>query len=472
MFVLAVVFADTHPASAHEMYTTTAQQARETGTMEAMRDFVLHVKEHREQLRNYDDHAEFRNVMRTDDGTWKSGNTYIIAVNSGEFGGRTKAGEVISFHAQHPGATDKSLRNIKIFEELMIKLEGAGGEAVCVEDPSENHGNHICAVETTITNQFGVRNTLISVAGFHHELGEEGDHKVVCPDFGPQYFREPGTDSNGESFTRVSAGMLDMAADRETLVNYVKTVDEHITEQIKQVTESPQYAELEGSPTRQGGLITTRLVQLRPCWRQEPWRSESIYFVMFRHAAGKRYSVFNGLNPALKDSTLIAYDGCVDVDQLVVQKSGEQDEDDRFVEYYWSNPVKDDDVVLDEDGNPIPGLSPGTSLKVSYVLPTNFGGAIRANFVIVSGIYPEDRKRYVPESGMCHPIPDNLSAFARDQLHRYPGPAKDDGGCAIASGDQGNMKIAGFNLFLLTVVLFSAIWGKSRSGGKFWTSKL
>lgn len=90
MLVLAVVFADTHPASAHEMYTTTAQQARETGTMEAMRDFVLHVKEHREQLRNYDDHAEFRNVMRTDDGTWKSGNTYIIAVNSGEFGGLTK----------------------------------------------------------------------------------------------------------------------------------------------------------------------------------------------------------------------------------------------------------------------------------------------------------------------------------------------------------------------------------------------
>ena len=436
------------------------------GTMEDMKNFVLHVKEHRELIRNYDEHAEFRNNMRTDDGEWKSGTTYIIAVNSGEFRGSTKAGEVISFHAQHPGATDKSLRNIKIFEELMMKIEQPGEEAVCVQDETGKHGNHICAVETTITNQFGAESTTISVAGFHHELGEEGDAKVECPDFD---FNESEEHANGESFTRVSAGMLDMTSDKETLKNYVKTVEEHITKEIEKVVAAPLYATLPEAQKR--GLVTTRLVQLRPCWRQEPWKSGSIYFVMFRHA-GKRYSVFNGLSPALKDSTLSVYDGCVDVDRLVAQKLEEQDEDDRFVEYYWSNPVKDDDVVLDEDGNPIPGLSPGTSLKVSWILPTNFGGATRANFVIVSGIYPEDEKRYVPEGGMCHPIPDNLSAFARDQLHRYPGPAKDDGGCAIASGDQGNMKIAGFNLFLLTVVLFSAIWGKSRSGGKFWISKL
>ena len=82
MLVLAIVFGNTYSTFAHDgsMYTTTAQQASETDTMEAMMDFVLHVKEHREQLRGYDEHAKFRNDMRTDNGVWKSGNTYIITV--------------------------------------------------------------------------------------------------------------------------------------------------------------------------------------------------------------------------------------------------------------------------------------------------------------------------------------------------------------------------------------------------------
>ena len=134
----------------------------------------------------------------------------------------------------------------------------------------------------------------------------------------------------------------------------------------------------------------------------------------------------------------------------------DQDEDGPFCRILWSNPVKYDDVVLDEDENPIPGLSPtGTSLEGGYVLPTNFGGATRANFVIGSGIYPEEYKNLTfPRAGCVIPSLITYQSFARDQLHRYPGTAKDDGGCAIASGNQGNMKIAGFNLFLLTAVLF------------------
>lgn len=54
MLVLTVVFGDTHPASADEMYTTTAQEASEMDTMEAMRNFVLNVKEHAERLRAED----------------------------------------------------------------------------------------------------------------------------------------------------------------------------------------------------------------------------------------------------------------------------------------------------------------------------------------------------------------------------------------------------------------------------------
>ena len=475
MFVLAVAFGDTRSTSAHEMYTTTAQEAS-MGTMEDMRNFVRHVKEHRELLRSYDEHAEFRNAMRTNDGEWKSGTTYVITVNQRASGIQNlRAGEVISFHADQDLALDGSLRGIGVFERLMTEVEKSGQQPACVVDETGEHGNHICAVQTTLTSQTGARNTVYTVAGFDHEPDDVKFDKALaaCPDLGPQYFNESGTDSNEESFTRVSAGTLDMAADRETLKNYVKTVEEHISTEIKSFREflrerNPGYDQLVPEEV-QRGHITARLARLRTCWRQETWNSGSIYFVLFRHA-GKRYSVFNGLSPTLKDSTLNLYDGCVDVDQLIIQSLEEQDENNRFFEYYWSNPVKDDDI-FDEDGNRIQGLSPGTSVKVGYVLPTTFGGETKANFVILSGIYPEDKEYYEPEGGTCHPIPDNLSALARDQLHKYPVPErykyKDDGGCAIASGDRSNLKVAGFNLFLLTVVLFSAILGRSRSGEKF-----
>ena len=481
MLVLVFVLTGTHSASAHDgggMYTTTAQQASE-GDRDAMRDFVLHVKEHREQIRDYDEHAEFRNAMRTNDGTWKSGATYVIVVNRASGGLlNLRAGEVISFHAEHNTALDGSLRNIGIFDRLMMEVEQSGGQPACVRDDSGVYGNHICAVETTITSQTGAQNIVYTVAGFDHEPDDVDFSKALdaCRDLGPQYFSDPGTDSGGESFTRANAQMLDMAADEETLVNYVKTVEEHITNEINHFrTAFPGYDNL--TDQQQRGAVTGRLVRLRPCWREETWKSGSIYFVMFRYE-GKRYSVFNGLSPALKDSTLSVYDGCVDVDQIITQKLEEEDENNRFVEYYWSNPVKTNDKVQDEDENPIPGLSPGTSLKMSYVLQTTFGGATRANFVIVSGIYPEDREQYVPEGEMCQPIPETLSASAREHLHKYPVPEqykyqeKDDGGCAIVSGNQNNIKVAGFNLFLFALVLFSAILGRSRLGGKFWTSKL
>ena len=485
--VVTFTFADTRPVSAG--HGVTAQQASEMNTEQAMRDFVLHVKEHREQLRTYDEHAEFRNAMRTDDGTWKSSSTYVIIVNRTSSGLQNlRAGEVISFHAEHDDALDESLRHIGIFERLMTKVEGTegeGGQAVCVQPQNEEekkYGNHICAVQTTI-RQTGTQNIVITVAGFNHELDDADDSKALeaCSNPPPEYFDAPGTDSDGETFTRVSAGELDMASDKESLKNYVKTVEEHIIGEINIFRDFlgtiPGYDQM-FSEREQRGHITGRLVRLRRCWREPTWKSESIYFVIFRHEGGKRYSVFNGLSPALKDSTLELYDGCVDVDQLIVKALDEQDEDNRFFEYYWSDPAKTDDKVQDEDGNPIPGLSPGTSVKVGYVLPTTFGGATEGNFVILSGIYPEgDKDYYIPEGGMCQPIPENLSADAREHLNEYPVPEQykykddDDGGCAIVSGNQSNMKIAGFNLFLLTLVLFFASLGKSRSGGKFWTSK-
>ena len=174
MLVLTTVFGDTHPASADEMYTTTAQEASEMDTMEAMRNFVLNVKEHSEKLRADNEHAEFRAEMRTDDGVWKSGTTYIITVNTKTEGLRRtfEAGELVNFHAEHPAASNGSLKHIGIFQELITEVERAGGEARCIQDDSGKYGNHICAVRTVLTGGGGASIPVISVAGFHHELSE------------------------------------------------------------------------------------------------------------------------------------------------------------------------------------------------------------------------------------------------------------------------------------------------------------
>ena len=113
MLVFSVLGGGTHLAFAHD----SAQDARDEGTEEAMLHFLLHTKEHWEQLSESDEHSEFRAALRTDDGVWKSGDTYIIRANRERPG--LKAGESITFHAGHPTATDGSLRHMPVFEELM-----------------------------------------------------------------------------------------------------------------------------------------------------------------------------------------------------------------------------------------------------------------------------------------------------------------------------------------------------------------
>ena len=462
VFVLA--FADMRPAFAD--HGVTAQQASEMDTMQAMKDFVLHVKAHREAIRTDDGHAEFRDAMRTDGTPWKHGNTYVIAVNPGRTAGDYLAGDIVTFHAEHPLATDKSLRGIEIFSELMTKvlMLGEGEEAACVEDETGRYGNHICAATTTVTSEAGIPNDTISVVGFHHEADEASAEKIQCPDLGDEYFGEPGTGPDGERFTRTRANTV---TDRESLENYLRTVEEMISNRIEQIKMDPRYGQL--GPIQQRAFITQGLVLSRPCWRKEPWTSGSIYFYLIRYVPGegaaKQFGIFNGLSAQFEDTTLLLYDGCIDVGQTVFQIL--QENPDGFLEYYWSNPVKDDDRVVDASGNPIRGLSPGTSVKLGYFLTTTFGGEVRSSFVIGSGIYPEDQEYYVPESGMCQDIPDYLSQTARNNLDKFPkAPKDDDGGCAIASGNQGNLKVAGLNMLLLAAVLFLAVSRRSRSGGK------
>ncbi len=264
-----------------------------------------------------------------------------------------------------------------------------------------------------------------------------------------------------------------MVTDRDSLVDYIKTVDEHITDEAKKIKDRLPPGLSQG---QQVGGILAELTRLRPCWREEggPWKSEEIYFYLVRYSP-KQFGIFNGLNAGLENVSLRSlYDGCVDIGQTVRDMLDQEGVDDAFLEYYWSDPRRNDDLVVDDSGNPIRGLSPGTSVKLGYFLETDFGGVFPSNHVLGSGIHP-DQEYYVPEGGMCQDIPDDLSEFARGYLGEFPDfmelQKDDDGECAIASSEEVNLKVAGFNLLLMAAVMFFGAFGKKRLGGKLRTWK-
>ncbi len=438
-FFCVIVFSAAPPVLAHD--GVTAEEAS-AGDMDDMRDFLLHLKRHREQRVTSDEgRIEFRNALRNNNGVWRHGDTYVITVNKSTGGEATgdsfQSGDIILFHGKHPEALSASLRGLPIFEELMTEVEGAGGEVVCVQDdrPGKS-GRHICAVEDSDTGEAG--DSFIHVGGFDHEL-READHSkslAACPD------------PSGKGW--LSA---DMVNDEPSLERYLKGVNQHITEEFAKVSHS------------RGRLPLARMVQLMPCWREPPWQSGSIYFYIIIYT-DKQYGIFNGLTPQFQDTSLILIDeNNLNVGQAV--RGIVEEKNEGFLTYLWDNPdvsgdeivceetgfvpgtspenEEDEEVFCEEVGNPIPGRSPGTSVKRGYFLRTDFGIGGTTDYVLGSGIYPKSQEG---------------------------GGSGGGGGCAIAGGGGNELGVAALNLFLITAALFLATLGKSRPGAKFLTRDL
>ncbi|MCY4378427.1 MAG: hypothetical protein OXC39_01185 [Candidatus Dadabacteria bacterium] len=453
-FFCIIVFSAAPPASAHDGIN--AEEAS-TGDMEDMKDFLLHLKRHRAQRVTSDEgRIEFRNAMRNNNGVWRHGDTYVITVNKSGDGAVTgdsfQSGDIILFHGKHPGALSASLRGIPVFRRLMERVEEAGDEVVCVQDDRPGRGGgHICAVEDSDTGEAG--DSFIHVGGFDHEVSDVSFDKIQCPNLGPEYFGKSATrllpNGEEEEFTRTNA---DMVVDEESLKNYLKTVDEHITEEFAKVSHS------------RGRLPLARMVQLMPCWREPPWQSGSIYFYIIIYT-DKQYGIFNGLTPQFQDTSLILIDeNNLNVGQEVREIVEEQNEG--FLTYLWDDPVvsgdevvceqtgavpgtplenegdNEDEEVFCEAGSPIPGRSPGTSVKRGYFIRTDFGIGGTTDYVLGSGIYPKS------EEG---------------------GGSGGGGGCAIAAGSGNELGFAALNLFFIAAALFLATSGKSRPGEKLLT---
>ncbi len=441
-FLCIIVFSDTPPAFAHNGVTAKEASA---GDMDDMRNFLLHLKEHRALVRSGDSQIEFRNALRTNNGVWRHGDTYVITVNKrGEGTGSSgQPGDIIFFHAKYPAAVSGSLRGIEIFERLMTSVEQAGGEAACVQDPTGEYGSHICAAEDYEVTESGARNSFIQIVGFDHERGEAdlSKAKEACPEFTSEGLRDRGW---------LSADMVD---DEESLVRYLEGVVEHVSEEIGN---APGQS---GNGAR-GEVSLQRMVQLMPCWREWPWESGSIYFYIVTDTE-KMFGIFNGNTPQLQDRTLrLRDDNGVEVAERILEEVREPDDTPNrgFLTYLWDDPtIRGDEVVCEERvpvpgafpdeeedevcevGNPIPGRSPGTSVKIGYFIRTNFGVG-ETYYVVGSGIYPKSQ-----------------------------GGGGGSGGCAIASGSGNEFGAAAFSLFLITAVLFLAAIGGRRPGAKLLT---
>ena len=243
--------------------------------------------------------------------------------------------------------------------------------------------------------------SFILIGGFHHDLE---DLPEDIPDKFKQY----------NSLLSVTAVDVAEKNDSETLKNFVR-----------------EAASIYGSILLASGGIDAAL-NLRIPMTREPWKSGPIYlFVMTE----KGLVVFNANNRELEDTTLNVVDKTgLNVGDAIIKLVEEEEEG--FIDYYWDNPDVDGDETRDEDGNLVPGKSPGTSLKRSYVKAVDVGDFSQGEkWIIGSGIYPKD------ESGA---------------------------GCAVASdwGGGNTHQNAVFSLLLVVSVLVSAVLWKNRSNPK------
>ncbi len=442
LFLITIVFSAVPPAFAHD--GPDAEDAS-SGDMDDMRNFLLHLKEHRGRISSDDSQAEFRNALRTDNGVWRHGDTYVITVNKsgdGEVPSSAQSGDIIFFHAKHPAAVSGSLSGIAIFQDLIDKVEATDGEAVCVQDTSRKYGNHICAVEDSDPAGFGAGVPFIQIVGFNHERNEADLSKAedACPDFTAEDLRSKGWLS------------ADMVNDEQSLMRYLEGVVEHVSEEIGNAP---------GQSGNNEGVSLLRMVQLMPCWRELPWESGSIYFYIVTDT-DKMFGIFNGNTPQLQDRTLrLVDDNGVEIAKRILEEVRRQDDTPNrgFLTYLWDDPtVVGDEVVCqqrepvpgpfaeDEDeevfcevGSPVPGRSTGTSVKRGYFIRTNFGVG-ETYYVVGSGIYPKSGEADGGGGG---------------------------GGCAITSESAKGTGIPAFNLFLSTAVLFLAIFWGRRPGEEF-----
>ena len=367
----------------HDGLQTTAEQVNDRDTTES---FVLHAKQHIDDIVQTTPSAlsTLYRQMRVE-GVWNHNSVYLIALRGD--------GTVVNHGKYTKSLFGASLGNFPTVMRLKEMLEqSTEGEAVCVQYGPSESSRWSCAVEYTNA----LRGTNILVGGFDHDEQDMNIRHPDCPDYEPA----------------VTAQQLNESQSEEDLENFVKGAIMRIRETLG-----------EGASGLRGNISGVQCLGI-----EGPWKHGSIYlFIMTAGARGNPPIVFlNGNNPEFTGSPFVNIfdeDG-VDVGGIIIEAAGE-DGKGGIVRYKWDNPLITEDDVSE------PGMSPGTSPKVSYVEGVRISPNHDFVWIFGSGIYPEPK-------------------------------AEDDGGCAIAGTDS-NLAGAVFNLFLIVFSLCIVFWWKDRS---------
>ncbi len=331
----ANIFAGADPANAQETSVTAGDVTNEDPA--TLRAFVEYAKSQLDDVASSDELAVLWGSMRLD-GDWKSGNTYLVVLNS--------RGSVL-FHAGQSDAEGKTLRWLvdarrDSIGKNILREAAAGGGFVGYywDDPAvegDDSGHPKVAYATQLFSEVTNENHIV-VGGFYRDLA---DLPV-----------DPG----------VSVPRPDITAsevvDRETLKAFVESA-------LKAFSAALETIGLE------------RVGQIRDIFRDEGgyWKHGSIYAFVVTTAG---YVVFHGADPEregrLADMDIEDANGVKIVQELfrAAREGG------GFVEYTW------DDPTVDEDGDgELLGDTVG-SFKVSYaLLHTHLG----VEYVVAAGIY-------------------------------------------------------------------------------------
>ena len=368
----------------HDGLQITASDAASANDQATMENFVLHAKQHIDDIV-----AERRSALSTlyrdmrVEGVWRQDSVYLIALR--------RDGTVVNHGKYTKSLFGASLADLPTVKSLLARVlqPSAQGGPVCEEYDMGGSMRWSCAV--VYTNALGGRNVLIG--GFDHDEQDMNVAHPECPDYEPA----------------VTAQQLSESQSEEDLENFVKGAIMRIRETLG-----------EGSGL-QGNISGVQCLG-----REGPWKHGSVYlFIMTTGVRGNPPIVFlNGNNPEFTGGpfvNILDEDG-VDVGEIIIEAAGE-DGKGGIVRYKWDDPLIEGDEVNE------PGMSPGTSPKVSYVEGAQIDPRFGA-WIFGSGIYP---------------------------------PAEDDDdGCAIAGADSKPWN-AVFNLFLVVFSICIAFWWKDRS---------
>ena len=365
----------------HDNPQTTAEQVNDRDTTES---FVLHAKQHIDDIV-----AERRSALSTlykdmrAEGIWKEGSVYLIALRLD--------GTVVNHGKYTKSLFGASLADLPTVSTLLMRVQqDAQGGPVCVEYDMGGSMRWSCAV--VYDNAFGGKGILIG--GFEHDEQDMNISHLDCPGDPPAVTAQQVSESQSE----------------EDLKNFVKGAITRIRETLG-----------EGASGLQGNLSRVNCLG-----REGHWKHGSIYLFIMNAGAGNNLPrVFlNGNNPELTGAPFVDIldeDG-VDVGEIIIEAAGEHGKGD-IVRYKWDDPLVEGDEVNE------PGMSPGTSPKVSYVEGVQIHPRLGI-WIFGSGIYP---------------------------------PAEDDDdGCAIAGADSKPWS-AVFNLFLVVFSICIAFWWRDRS---------